>query len=165
MNAVSIRRSDSRDYYPVPYVGDDEMDESFSELRADVRNLQVHVTDIKAEVRATNSRLDSLRDKIEQYRAEDNKRVDERFGKIDDRFQKVDDRFEEARKETKADFAVVRGEIGILRAEMKDDFREVRTDLGKLGARLDAATRWALRLYIGSMVILLGIMAHGFKWI
>ena len=158
MNAVSIRRSDSRDYYPVPYVGDDEMDESFSELRADVRNLQIHVTDIKAEVRATNSRLDSLRDRIEQYRAEDNKRVDERFGKIDDRFQKVDDRFEEARKETKAEFAAVRSEIGNLRDSLQGQIIKLSKELG-------AAKVWALGFYILGMGGLLYAMARGFKWL
>ena len=147
------------------------MDESLSVLRADFRNLQIHVTDIKAEVRATNSRLDSLRDKIEQYRDEDNKRIDDklddrfgkiderfdkldgRFGKIDDRFDKldgrfgkIDDRFEEARKETKADFTAVRGEIAGLRGTFA------------------TTMRWAVGLYFAGLGGILAVMAHGFKW-
>ena len=157
MNAVLTRRSDSQDRYPVPYAEDDAMDESLSVLRADFRNLQIHVTDIKAEVRATNSRLDSLRDKIEQYRDEDNKRIDDklddRFGKIDERFDKldgrfgkIDDRFEEARKETKADFTAVRGEIAGLRGTFA------------------TTMRWAVGLYFAGLGGILAVMAHGFKW-
>jgi len=176
MNAVLIRAADAQDRYPVKYAGGNQMNESLSELPADVRNLQIHVTDIKAEVRATNLKIDSLREKIEEHRAEDNKKIEARFDKIDakfekveqnrvednrridDRFKRVDDRFEEARKETKAEFAAVR-------AEMQAGFKEVRANIDKLGVRLDSEKNWALGLYLAGTGAILGLMAHGFKWI
>jgi hypothetical protein len=140
MNAVLIR-PDPRDHYPAPYSESDAMDETFSGLRADVRNLQIHVTNISGEVRATNSRLDSLRDMIERYRDEDRERVDARFDKmtegIDARFAKVDERFEQARLETKAEFASLTGTI-----------------------------KWGLGIGLPVLIAFLsGVMARGFKWI
>ena len=140
------------------YAGGNEMEETLSELRADVRNLQIHVMDIKAEARATNSRIDSLSDKIdlrfekvEQNRIEDNRRID--------------DRFEEARKEMKAEFAAVR-------AEMQAGFKETRERenflLGEiigLTKAFGAAKVWALGFYILGMGGLLYTMARGFKWL
>jgi DNA anti-recombination protein RmuC len=73
-----------------------------AELRADVRHIQSDTTDIKAELRATNQRLDALIQKTDERfeRLEqkfdrrfetNNANIDERFDKVDKRFQKLEE--------------------------------------------------------------------------
>jgi uncharacterized protein YlxW (UPF0749 family) len=44
----------------------DDQGVQIAELRADVRHIQSDTTDIKAELRATNQRIDSLRQSMDQ---------------------------------------------------------------------------------------------------
>jgi hypothetical protein len=130
----------------VKYDGSDEMDETLSMLQADVRNLQIHVTDIKGEVRATNAKIDSLRDKVEEYRVEDNKRIDARF---EEARRETKAEFTAVRAETKAEFAAVRGEMktefAAVRGEMKTEFAAVRTEMqtGFAAVRKEMKTEFA----------------------
>ena len=140
MNAVLIRRPNPRGGYPVTYLESDEMDEDFSGLRADVRNLHVHVVYLKAGVDALNRGIEFLREKLEQYR-----------------FEGIT-RGEAARLETKAD-------IGAVRTEMIDFRKSLQAQIDKLAEKLDTAKGWAVGLYLTGMGLLLGVMAHGFKWI
>jgi predicted nucleic acid-binding Zn-ribbon protein len=166
MNSVLIRNPNPRGRYPVTYVESDEMDESFLELRADVRNLQIHVADIRAEVRATNSRLDGLRDRIDQEFGSFRNRIDHELGslrnKIEQDFSSLRDRIdqglEKLRLETKADLGAIRKEM----AEFRDS---LQAQINKLTEKLDKAIAWALGLYLTGMGLLLTVMAHGFKWI
>jgi predicted nuclease with TOPRIM domain len=109
-------------------------------LRADVRHIQSDTTDIKADLRATNQRLDALSQKTDERFDRLEQNIDERFDKSDarvnERFQKVDDRFE--RLEHKFD-------------QLKDS--------------LASAKIWALGLYIALSGSLLYVLAHGFKWL
>jgi hypothetical protein len=52
-------------------------------LRADVRHIQADVTDIKAEVRVTNQRIESLRTETDQKLESFRKETTERFTKVD----------------------------------------------------------------------------------
>ena len=132
MSAVSIRNPNPRGGYPVTYVESDEMNgDSFSELRADVRNLQVHVAYLKAGVDTANTGIEFLREKLEQYR-----------------FEGVT-RGEAARLETKAEFASVRAEIGALRSETTAGFKDVRAEIGALRAETTAEFR-AMRTEVGA---------------
>jgi hypothetical protein len=151
MNAVLIRNPNPRDRYPVTHIESDEMSgDSFSELRADVRNLQVHVAYLKAGVDTANTGIEFLREKLEQYR-----------------FEGVT-RGEAARLETGAEFKAVRTEIG---AELK----EVRGEISKsreynqgrfdsLQSQIVSTQRWGLGIYLGGTGGLFLLMAHGFKW-
>jgi hypothetical protein len=67
--------------------------DSLGELRADVRHIQADVTDIKADLRVTNQKIESLR-----------KETGEQISKLD---QKFDQKFESFRKETTEGFTNV----------------------------------------------------------
>ena len=121
MSAVSIRNPNPRGGYPETHIESEEMNgDSFSELRTDVRNLQVHVAYLKAGVDTANTGIEFLREKLEQYR-----------------FEGVT-RGEAARLETKAEFASVRAEIGALRSETTAGFKDVRAEIGALRAETTA---------------------------
>lgn len=158
MNTVLIQEPDSfRVRRPATYVRSDEMDEPIAELRADIRNLQIHVTDIKADVRATNARIDSLhdltlsrsdslrdltmsrfdllRDRIEQYRAEDRKWIEGRFDKLDGRFAKIDHQFvriDDRFVRIDDRFAKVDDKFEQARKETKEEFKAVRGEMAAL---------------------------------
>jgi septation ring formation regulator EzrA len=114
-----------------------------AELRADVRHVQSDVTDIKADLRITNQRIESLRketgerfDKVDQRFETIRNETAARFDKVDQRFDKVDQKFETIRKET---------------VEVKDS--------------LASAKIWALGLYVGLAGSLFYVLARGFKWL
>jgi DNA anti-recombination protein RmuC len=69
-----------------------------AELRADVRHIQSDTTEIKAELRATNLRLDALIQKTDERSERLEQKFDRRFetnnANIDERFDKVDKRFQ-----------------------------------------------------------------------
>ena len=132
MSAVSIRNPTPRGGYPGTHIESDEMNgDSFSELRTDVRNLQVHVAYLKAGVDTANTGIEFLREKLEQYR-----------------FEGVT-RGEAARLETKAEFASVRAEIGALRSETTAGFKDVRAEIGALRSETTAEFR-AMRTEVGA---------------
>lgn len=57
--------------------------DSLGELRADVRHIQADVTDIKANLRVTNQRIESLDLKFDQKFESLRKETSERFTKVD----------------------------------------------------------------------------------
>ena len=70
--------------------------DGLGELRADVRHIQSDVTDIKAEVRVTNQRIESLRKetgeqigKLDQKFESFRKDTTERFTKVDQMFSEI----------------------------------------------------------------------------
>ena len=70
--------------------------DGLGELRADVRHIQADVTDIKAEVRVTNQRIESLRKetgeqigKLDQKFESFRKETTERFTKVDQMFSEI----------------------------------------------------------------------------
>lgn len=153
MNAVLksdlTRQTESDDW------GDEMAEDSLGELRSDVRHIQSHVTDIKAEVRATNVRLDKFQDKIDSNSAESLKRLDAAGVRQDNERkelgQKIDgarDRIDELGKDTAKEFTTTRTEIGgkfdgvlgkfdgvhnkidELRKDTSKEFTAVRSELG-----------------------------------
>lgn len=156
------------------------MEEGFGELRADVRHIQSDATDIKADVRATNVRLEDLRKEmnsnIQGVRGELGKKLDdlgvemvkgqreaatriesvrvELTGKIDD----VRDRVDNGRSETADKFDRMQIRMDSAQKELAGKIDDVKDSLGQ-------ARVWALRLYIGLAGALLLVIAHGFKWL
>ena len=43
--------------------------------------------------------------------------------------------------------------------------KEIHTDIRELRKDMRSDFRWLLALYGGGFLILLGVMAHGFKWL
>ena len=63
MNAV-LRESKQAEGAHMPVNERDDQAVQIAELRADVRHIQSDTTDIKAELRATNQRIDGLKDSL-----------------------------------------------------------------------------------------------------
>jgi hypothetical protein len=63
MNAV-LRECEPAEDAHMPVNERDDQAVQIAELRADVRHIQSDITDIKAEVRATNQRIDELKDSL-----------------------------------------------------------------------------------------------------
>ena len=140
--------------------GDFDLAIQVAELRADVRHVQSDTTDIKAEIRATNQRLDSLSQKTderfekleqkidERFKAND-ARIDGRFDKVDQRFDKVDERFDKVDERFQ---------------KVDDRFERVEYKLEQIKDTLASAKIWALGLYIALAGSLLYVLARGFRW-
>lgn len=130
-----------------------------AELRSDVRHVQSDVTDIKADLRITNQRIESLRketgERFDKHEREINARFDKqereinarlttsRFDKVDARFDKVDARFD----------------------KVDQKFEAVHKEIGDVKDSLSSAKVWALGLYIALAGSLFYTLAHGFKWL
>ena len=93
MNAV-MHKYDMTQGADMPADENDNLAVQVAALRADVRHIQADVTDIKADLRVTNQRVESLRKETAEG------------------FDKVDQRFESQRKETGERFEKVEKEIG-----------------------------------------------------
>ena len=63
--------------------------DGLGELRADVRHIQADVTDIKANLRVTNQRIESLDLKFDQKFESLRKETSERFTKVDQMFSEI----------------------------------------------------------------------------
>ena len=63
--------------------------DGLGELRADVRHIQADVTDIKADLRVTNQRIDALDQKFDQKIDSLRKETAERFTKVDQTFSEI----------------------------------------------------------------------------
>jgi predicted RNase H-like nuclease (RuvC/YqgF family) len=83
MNAV-LRESKQAEGAHMPVNERDDQAVQIAELRADVRHIQSDTTDIKAELRTTNQRIDSLRQGTDERFEKLNQRLDERFEKVDE---------------------------------------------------------------------------------
>jgi chromosome segregation ATPase len=91
MNAVMHKHA-MTEGEDMPVGENDNLALQVAELRADVHHIQADVTDIKAEQRVTNQRIESLR--TETAATFESVRKD-----TADRFDRVDQRFESVRKE------------------------------------------------------------------
>jgi uncharacterized protein YlxW (UPF0749 family) len=76
MNAV-IRKYDLAEGAYVSANERDALAVQVAELRADVRHIQSDTTDIKAELRATNQRIDSLSQRVDERTDSLSRRIDE----------------------------------------------------------------------------------------
>lgn len=141
------------------------------------------------------SRLDALRDKMDQHAVDQNKQMNELrrelTGKIEAADTKVDtanhdltDRIDTIRTDLTNRIETVRtdltGRIETLRTDLTNRIDSVRTDLtaridtvhtdltGKIDSvkqSLASAKVWALLLYFALAGSLLAVLARGFKWI
>ena len=134
----------------MPANEDNNLATQVGELRADVRHVQSDVTDIKAELRINNQRIESLR-----------KETSERFDKVDQRFEKVDQKIETLRTETLARFDKVDQKF----EKVDQKFEAVRKETAEVKDSLASAKIWALWLYVGLAGSLFYVLARGFRWL
>jgi chromosome segregation ATPase len=185
MNAV-IRKPDSSSGYYVVVSEDVPMEEGFGELRADVRHIRSEATDIKADVRATNVRLDDLRKEINvnlqvirnelgeklddlasvmtEGQKETATRIDRLTAKIDDVKDHVDNgRIDTADKIERIQMHMDSAQKQL--ADMDSAQKQLADKVDGVQDSLGQAKVWALGLYIGLAGALLLVIAHGFKWL
>jgi hypothetical protein len=173
MSAVVVPKPDASVRFILSVDGDDSMEEGFGELRADVRHIQSDATDIKAEVRATNVRLDSerkeLATKMEDVRKEVATNIQGVRGELGKKLDDLAGDVAKGQREAATKTEDVRVEL-----TGKIDHVEVRIDGGQkeLAAKIDGvkdslakAKVWALTLYIGLAASLFYVIARGFKWL
>jgi predicted nuclease with TOPRIM domain len=90
MNAV-LRESKQAEGARMPVNERDDQAVQIAELRADVRHIQSDTTDIKAELRTTNQRIDSLRQGTDERLEKLNQGFDDRFGRLERKFDELKD--------------------------------------------------------------------------
>lgn len=73
-------------------------------------------------------------------------RIEKRFDQIDKKFDHLDSRFE------------------TLERKIDSRFNAVDSRIEKLDSRIDSNFKWLLGFMIPSLLGVLGIVAHGFKW-
>ena len=145
------------------------MEEGFGELRADVRHIRTEATDIKADVRTTNVRMDELRKEMNM----NNQLIRNEFGKkLDDLSHGMTEGQKEAATRIDKTREVLTGKIDetverIERVQVRMDSaqKELAEKIDGVKDSLGQAKEWALRLYIGLAATLLLVIAHGFKWL
>ncbi len=164
MNAVLRKRDPAGDEY-MPVHERDDLAVQVAELRADVRHIQSDSTEIKAELRVTNQRLDSLSQRTDVRFENLERKFDERFDGLeqmfDGRFGKVDGQFEGLERKFDSRFEKVDGRFERVDAR----FERLEKKFGDLKDSLTSAKLWALGLYIALSGTLLYVLAHGFKWL
>jgi chromosome segregation ATPase len=126
---------------------DEQIHAQIARLESDVQHIHIVVSDIKVDLRrtndkidATNSRVDVLRDKLEQGFREVNARVDG-----------VQER--------------LTGKIEGVREELTQKIEGVREDLTSVRHDIASMKVWAMGLYFALAGSLLFVMAKGFKWL
>jgi uncharacterized coiled-coil DUF342 family protein len=179
MNAV-IRKPDSSSDYYVVVSEDVSMEEGFGELRADVRHIRTEATDIKADLRTTNVRLDDLRKEMNTNMQAIRNEVGKKLDDLADGVTEATARIEKVRVELTGKIDDVRNRVDNVRSETAEKFdrmqmhmdsgqKELQKDLaGKIDSVKDSlgqAKIWALGLYVGLAGALLLVTAHGFKWL
>jgi predicted nucleic acid-binding Zn-ribbon protein len=143
---------------------------------SDVGHIQTDTSDIKADLRRTNEKLDVLRDKVDQVGGDLNKRTDAVRADLAGKIDGLSERTDNVRKEMTAKMDSVHADL-----TGKIDGLSERTDkkIDELGGRIDAVRGdlfivkesiaslkvWALGLYVALAASLLLVMARGFKWL
>ena len=132
-----------------------------AKLRSDVEHIQADVTDIKADLRATRVRFDNLDQKVDSLR----EKMEQRF---ESTRKDIDARFDKAAQEVNARFDKVEARFN----KVDERFDNMDARLESFRDRFDSMTKqigdmkvWAVLLYVALAGTLLGVMAHGFKWI
>ena len=148
---------------------DEQIHAQIARLESDVQHIHIVVSDIKVDLRrtndkidATNSRVDVLRDKLEQGFREVNARVDgvqERLtGKIEGVREDLTQRIEGVREGLTQKIGGVREDLTQKIEGLREDLTSVRHDIASMKV-------WAMGLYFALAGSLLFVMAKGFKWL
>lgn len=187
MNSMPVTKARSWSQSLLLFVGDDPMDPQLGVLDANLGHVQRDVTEIKNDQRRTNDRLDEmngrldvLRDKVDQVGADGIKRIDTLNDRMTDTRIGLTTLIEATRKDLSAEIGSVRKElgqeidtlrkdlsteIGAVRKDLNTEIGAVRKELSAVKVSVEAMKVWTLKLQLSIGILLLGVMAHGFKWI
>jgi len=187
MNSMPVAKARSWSESLLLLVGDDSVDSQLGVLDANLGHVQRDVTEIKNDQRRAgdklddmNGRLDLLRDKIDQVGGDANKRIDSVAEKVTDTRTDITVQLENVRKELSTEISNVRKELSTeitnVRKELTTEVNGIRTDLSQkietirgelfvVKSAVSSAKVWTLTLQITIAAGLLGVIAHGFKWI
>jgi len=142
----------------------DPMDQ-IAVLDANLSHVQRDVTEIKNDQRRAadklddmNGRLDTIRDKIDGVGNDSNRRIDAVADKVGAVRSDLTAHLENLRKEISAD-------VHDLRTDLSQKIETMRSELFSVKSSVSAAKVWTLGLQITIAASLLGVIAHGFKWL
>jgi len=134
-------------------------------LDANLGHVQRDVTEIKNDQRRAaeklddmNGRLDTIRDKIDGVGTDCNRRIDAVADKVGAARSDLTAHLENLRKEISA-------EVNDLRTDLSQKIDTMRGELFGVKTSVSAAKVWTLGLQITIAASLLGVIAHGFKWL
>jgi chromosome segregation ATPase len=170
---------------------DEQIQAQIARLESDVQHIHTVVSDIKVDLRrtndkidATNSRVDVLRDKLEQGIRDVSTRMDglhqkqaeKSEGVRQDLLQKIEDVREDLTQKIEGVREDLTRKIEGVREELTQKIEGVREDLTQkiegvredlMSVRHDIASMkvWAMGLYFALAGSLLFVMAKGFKWL
>lgn len=148
------------------------VEERVARLESHVEHIQFDVTELKADVRRIEGKVDAVKDVVSELRLdmiqreevlrgemragfdESFRRVDGRFNQVDDSFKKVDGTIEKIR-DSDAEF----------RAFVYASFDKVNASIAALALSTEKSLSRMTRWSIGVAAAILTVMAHGFKWI
>jgi chromosome segregation ATPase len=170
---------------------DEQIHAQIARLESDVQHIHTVVSDIKVDLRrtndkidATNSRVDVLRDKLEQgirdvsarmdglheKRAEKSEGVRQDLSrKIEDVREDLTQKIEGLREDLTQKIEGVREDltqkIEGVREDLTQKIEGVREDLTTVRHDIASMKVWAMGLYFALASSLLFVMAKGFKWL
>jgi len=137
---------------------DEQIQAQIARLESDVQHIHTVVSDIKVDLRrtnekidATNSRVDVLRDKLEQG-------IRDVSTRMDGLHQKQTEKSEGVRQDLLQKIEDVREDLTQKIEGVREDLTSVRHDIASMKV-------WAMGLYVALAGSLLFVMAKGFKWL
>ena len=119
---------------------EDSVEERLARLEVTTEHIQSDVTEIKKDLKHIDAKID-----------ENTTRLD---SKIDESAKRLDAKIDESTKRLDAKIDALKDQFSAFEGKMRDSFASLR-----VGRAMDKV--WALL----AMGALLGVMAHGFKWI
>jgi archaellum component FlaC len=171
MNTMSVAKSLPRNYGNLLLGSGDEM-ESLKVLEANLAHVQRDATEIKGDQRRANEkldgmydRLDTLRDKMDHVGGDINKHiadVSQRVDALSDSVARLPaglaTQLDSMRKELVA-------ETNAFRTDAFQNIDVLRGELYAVKSSVSSVQVWLMGMQLTIAGLLLGVMAHGFKWI
>jgi predicted nucleic acid-binding Zn-ribbon protein len=149
-------KTDYPDHYPVPYVEKKPMNDPEPNSDLLVLNIQKDVRDLRLDLRVTDGRIESLRERFEKCREDDKRALDAQFEKVDARFEKVEARFEKAEQRREED----RKEIDA-RFDKVDEVRSLNFRLERLAEKVDDIDHWKRMFWHKTLAAGVVILVYG----
>ena len=123
------------------------LESDVTHMRTDIADLKLDVREIRVEVTTLNKSVSDLRDEMHTSFVKVDARFAEMGGKFDSRFAEMEGKFDSRFAGVDGRFTAVDSELALLESRIDRKFLEVKLWMG------------------GLLLTMLGVMAHGFKWL